>query len=36
MKVKESKLIYLLIEGIKAQQKEIDELKAQLEELKNE
>lgn len=36
MKVKESKLIYLLIEGIKAQQKEIDSLKAQLEELKHE
>lgn len=36
MKVKESKLIYLLIEGMKAQQKEIDDLKAQLEELKNE
>ena len=36
MKVKESKLIYLLIEGIKAQQKEIDDLKAQLEELKHE
>lgn len=36
MKVKESKLIYLLIEGIKAQQKEIDNLKAQLEELKHE
>lgn len=36
MKVKESKLIYLLIEGIKAQQKEIDNLKTQLEELKHE
>lgn len=36
MKVKESKLIYLLIEGMKAQQKEIDSLKAQLEELKHE
>lgn len=36
MKVKESKIIYLLIEGIKAQQKEIDSLKAQLEELKHE
>ena len=36
MKVKETKLIYLLIEGMKAQQKEIDDLKAQLEELKNE
>lgn len=36
MKVKESKLIYLLIEGMKAQQKEIDSLKAQLEELKYE
>ena len=36
MKVKESKIIYLLIEGIKAQQKEIDDLKAQLEELKHE
>ena len=36
MKVKETKLIYLLIEGMKAQQKEIDYLKAQLEELKNE
>ena len=36
MKVKETKLIYLLIEGMKAQQKEIDSLKAQLEELKHE
>lgn len=36
MKVKESKLIYLLIEGMKEQQKEIDSLKAQLEELKHE
>lgn len=35
MKVKESKLVYLLVEGIKAQQKEIEELKLQLEELKN-
>lgn len=35
MKVKESKLVYLLIEGLKAQQKEIEELKLQLEELKN-
>ena len=35
MKVKESKLVYLLVEGLKAQQKEIEELKLQLEELKN-
>ena len=35
MKVKESKLVYLLLEGLKAQQKEIEELKLQLEELKN-
>ena len=34
MKVKESKLVYLLLEGIKAQQKEIELLKIQLEELK--
>lgn len=34
MKVKESKLVYLLLEGIKAQQKEIESLKIQLEELK--
>ena len=35
MKVKESKLVYLLLEGLKAQQKEIEELKLQLEDLKN-